>query len=185
MKLEKTVVNSGVPVYSAVHETAQGGFSLSDDAIADNTELKAGTVIGFDESTRKAKVCKVAVAQANAANDALVYRVLKGHLLKVGSQIKSGASGARTVSAINTTNANYDELTVGTTLGVAVTAGDAIFIDDAGYTGTKGLLYEDTTVNGETSVGVVLRGTVYERRINPVPASLKSSLPHIIFSQSF
>lgn len=185
MKLEKTVVSSGVPVYSSVHETAQGGFSLSDSAIADDTELKAGTVIGFSESTRKAKVCKVAVAQANAANDATTYPVKKGHLFKVGSSIKSGASVARQITAIDTTNANYDELTVGTSLGVAVTAGDAIFIDDEGYTGTKGLLYEDTTVKGETSVGVVLRGTVYERRINPVPASLKSSLPHIIFSQSF
>lgn len=185
MKLEKTVVNSGVPVYSAVHETAQGGFSLSDNAIADNTELKAGTVIGFNESTRKAKVCKVAVAQANAANNATSYRVLKGHTLTVGKNIKSGSSNAQAITGINTSNANYDEISVGTTLGVAVTTGDAIFIDDEGYTGTKGLLYEDTTVKGETSVGVVLRGTVYERRINPVPNSLKSSLTHIIFSQSF
>lgn len=185
MKLEKTVVNSGVPVFSVVHETAQGGFTLNDSAIADDTELKAGTVIGFDESTRVAKVCKVAVAQANAANNATTYRVRKGHTLKVGSSVKVATGTAQAIATLDTSNPNYDEFTVGTTLGVAVTAGDAIYVDDAGFTGTKGLLYDDTVVKGQTPVAVVLRGTVYERRISPVPASLKTALPHIIFSQSF
>lgn len=185
MKIEKTVVNSGVPAYSAVHETAQGGFTLSDTAIADDTELKAGTVIGFSETTRLAKVCKVAVAQANATDAATTYRVMKGHLFKVGSSINVTGGTARAITAIDTSNANYDEVTVGTTIGVAVTAGDSIFVNDAGYTGTKGLLYENTVVKGDTPVSVVLRGTVYDRRINPIPDTIKALLPHIIFSQSF
>lgn len=178
-------MNSGVPVYAHVHETAQGGFTLSDTAIADSTELKAGTVIGFDEATRKAKVCKVAVAQATALDSATTYRVKKGHLLKVGSTINATGGTARAITAIDTSNASYDTLTVGTTLGVAIAVGDDIYIDDAGFTGVKGLLFEDTTVVGETEISVVLRGTVYERRINPIPAVQKAELPHIIFSQSF
>ena len=183
----KTTVNTGIPIFQKVLEVAQGGFTLSDAAFPAGSTVLAGTPIGFDETTRLAKVAKYAVAQANAANNATTYPVQKGHNIKAGSQIKTGASGAQAVTAIDTSNANYDVITVGTTLGVAVTTGDSIFVDDAGSQTVKGLLYSDVDVdsNGIVDIAVVLRGTVYARRIPPVPASVQAKLPLIIFSQSF
>jgi hypothetical protein len=188
MNIKRETVKSGIVVFQDDVKVAQGGFLLDDAAFTtDGLVIPVGTPIGFDESTRIAKVCKVAVAQANATNSAVTYKVLKGHLLKVGSVINSGAGSAQAITAIDTTNADYDVLTVGTTLGVAVAAGDAIFVADAGYTGVKGLLYEDATINsnGVVDVAVVLHGTVYARRIPPVPATIQAKLPLIIFSQSF
>jgi len=187
MTVKKETINSGVVIWQDVSENAMGGFTLNDAAFAAGVTVAKGTPIGFDESTRIAMVAKVAVAQAPATNSATQYRVKKGHLLKVGSQIKAGSSGAQAITAIDTSNADYDQLTVGTTLGVAVAVGDAIFVDDAGYQNVKGLLYEDVEIDakGITDVAVVLRATVYERRIAPLPATIKAKTPHIIYSQSF
>ena len=51
----------------------------------------------------------------------------------------------------------------------------------------KGLLAEDVVVGDNTSLAVVVRGTVYERRITDVTvtAAQKAAMPNIIFSQSF
>jgi hypothetical protein len=72
-------------------------------------------------------------------------------------------------------------------LGVAVAIGDAIFVDDAAYTAPKGLTYEDVTIgnNGIASVSAAVRGTIYARRIVPVPATVKALLPLIIFSEAY
>ena len=187
LSTSKTTVGTGKVIWQRVNELAQGGFTLDDSAFAAGATVPAGTPIGFDESTRIAKVAKLAVANAAAIDTDTTYQVKKGHNLKVGSSIKSGASAAKAITVINTTNANYDVITTATTLGVAVAIGDAIFIDDAGYTGVKGLLYQDVDIdsNGITSVGVVLSATVYDRRISPIPATVKAKLPLIIFSQSY
>ena len=188
MNIKKETIKSGIVIFQDDVKVAQGGFLLDDVAFTtEGLVIPAGTPIGFDESTRIAKVCKIGVAQANATNTATTYKVLKGSLLKVGMSINSGAGTARSITEIDTTNADYDLLTVGSTIGVAVTAGDAIFVSDAGYTGVKGLLYEDATINsnGVVDVAVVLHGAVYARRIPPVPATIQAKLPLIIFSQSF
>lgn len=189
MQVKKNFAQSGVVIWQGKNtEVSQGGFSLQDTAFATEGQIiPAGTPIGFDESTRVATVAKLGVAQAGAADNATTIKVLKGHVLAVGMTIKSGASAGKAITVIDTTNADYDVITVATTLGVAIATGDALFIDDAGYTGVKGLLYEDAVIdsNGIADITVVLRGTVYARRITPVPASIQAKLPLIIFSQSY
>jgi hypothetical protein len=186
LKITKETLNYGVPVWQTVLETAQGGFTLTEPT-AKGTTIPAGTPIGYDEATRIAKIAKVAVATAPAADNATSYQVKKGSPIKVGDTVKSGASGEQNVTAIDTSNADHDTITVGATLGVAVAAGDAIFVDDAGYQNVKGLSFADVDVpeDGQIGVSVVLRGTVYERRIGGVPDTMKAKLPLIIFSQSF
>lgn len=193
MQPVKTTSTASVPVFQTMLETAQGGFSLDNTGLAVGETIKAGTPIGYDEATRVAKVLKVATLQANAANDAVDYRVMKGHNIKVGDYLAAVAGGkAYAVTEIDTSNAAYDELTVGTTLGVALTAPYGLFVSSA--TGAsaavvavtaKGLLYEDTEVSPTASVAVVLRGTVYDRRITAIPSAVKTALPLIIFSQSY
>ncbi len=186
--LQKESVVPGVAIFQKILETAQGGFTLDETVLPAGSVIKAGTVIGFDELTRKAKAMKGGVLQANAANNATTYRVTKGSNIAVGQSVNLTGGTARAITAIDTSNAAYDEFTVGTTIGVAGTAGDVVFVSDDGYTKAKGLLKNDVTVPAAglvETVAVVIRGTVYERRIPPVAASVKALMPTMIFSQSY
>jgi hypothetical protein len=49
----------------------------------------------------------------------------------------------------------------------------------------KGLLYTDVVVADGADVAIVVRGTVYERRIPSVDAAHKAVLPLIVFSNSY
>lgn len=189
----KTTVNGGIPVYQAILEHAQGGFVLDNAPLTEGNIVKAGTPMGYDESTRIAKVVKTALIHENAANNVTQYKIKKGHHFKVGDHVGiTAGSAAYTITAIDATNAAYDLITVGTTLGVVVTANVTVLFQSsasgassAAYSVTaKGLLKEDTDVAAGESVSVVLRGTVYERRVPSVNAVIKAALPHIIYSQS-
>lgn len=181
-------ISTGVVIWQSKNtQVAQGGFTLDDSAFPEGSEIPSGTVIAYDESTRLAKVSKSAVMQASATNTAVDYKVLKGHVLRVGMTIKTGAGTAQAITAIDKTDAAFDKVTVGTTIGAAAAVGAEVFVDDAGYSGTKGLLYSGVIIgnNGIADVTVVIRGTVYARRIPPVSAAVQAKMPNIIFSQSF
>jgi len=194
----KTTVNGGIPVYQKILEYAQGGFTLDNlltDTSAGNT-IKAGTPVAYNEATRIARIVQTFELQANAADDAVAYRVKKGHLAKVGTIIASVVGGkAYAITAINTSNAAYDEFTVGTTLAVALTAGDVLFESSAAGAAAAvyaqsadGLLFEDTEVvagQDQATCSIVIRGTVYARRVPQATAAIKLLLPHIIYSQSY
>jgi hypothetical protein len=195
-KITQQTISGGKTIYVQAMELATGGFTLDTSNLAAGTEVLAGSVMGFDEATRKAKVLKVAVLHANAADDATTYQVKKGHPLQVGDYIGVVVGGkAYAITEIDSTNADYDVLTVGTTLGVALTAADGVVLFQSSATGAsacaygsgdpKGLLYEDVKAEDNTSCGVLLRGTVYERRIPKIAAGVKAYLPNIIFSNSY
>lgn len=50
-----TIVNTGVPVWQKVDETAQGGFILDTTGLTAGNTIAAGTAMVIDEATRKAK----------------------------------------------------------------------------------------------------------------------------------
>lgn len=180
-----TSTTSGIPIFQEIITTAQGGFTLDDSAITAGTVIKAGTVIGFDESTRKVKVAKSAVLQASALNSATTYDVLKGHNLVVGMTVNLPGGTGRAITAIDTSDPSYDRLTVGTTIGVAAAAGIMIAVADIGTTAPNGLLLEEVTADTNSEISVVIRGVVYHRRIPPVAAATKLLMPNIIFSESY
>jgi len=191
--LKKEVVSRGVTVFQSVHETAQGGFILDITGLVLGSVLRAGTVLGYDEATRKAVVLKTATLQANATNTAVDYRVEKGHSLKVGDNLAATkGSKAYAITAIDTSNAAYDQVTVGTTLGVALTAGTGLFqsattgaSNSAFITTPRGVLYEDTMVEANADLAVVIRGTLFARRAPVATDEIKAALPLIVFSQSY
>jgi hypothetical protein len=193
LTMKREISAGGVPVFQNNTENAMGGFALDVTGLATGATIPAGTVMGYDEATRKAKVLKVAKVQANAGNTATDVQVEKGHLVAVGDYLAAVIGGkAYAVTAIDTTNADYDKLTVGTTLGVALTAGDALFVSSATgasaalyATVAKGLLYQEVKVGENEPVAIAVRATVYERRIPIVTAAIKALLPNIIFSQSY
>lgn len=189
----KTTVAKGLPVWIKRLENAQGGFVLDHAPLAVGNTVEAGTPVAINEATRKANVVKTAKVYENAASNATAIKVYKKHHFKVGDYIAVAVGGAAyAITAIDTTNAAYDTITVGTTLGVALTADTSVLFQSsatgasaAAYSYTaNGLVYEDTTVASGCSVSVVLRGTVYERRVPPATAAIKTALPHIIYSQS-
>lgn len=181
-----------IPVFGPNAETAHGGFLLVTTGLVAGSVLRAGNPLVLDEAARTATPLHTGVMQANAAGSATAYRVTKGSGLAVGDYLATGATGAKAyaITAIDTSNAAYDEITVGTTIGAA-TAGDLVFASTAtGATASalpaiNGLLYEETVVGSGVSVSAVIRGTVWARRIpyNAAIAAL-AGLKHIIFSQS-
>lgn len=191
LKFKKTVVDGDIPVYQQVHEVSQGGYTLDTDGLVAGSTIPAGSVIIADDATRKAKVLKTANVVEVAAADAVVYKVAKGSQIAVNDNIGLGLKGkAYPVTAIDKSNANYDALTVSTTLGAAAVGVPVFQSSTTGATNSAlsgtptGTLYESTLVEANATITVVLRGTVYARRIPGVPADVKALLPLIIFSQS-
>jgi len=121
-----------------VHKVAdiRGGVSvataeLNVDFLAEGTPLSA-PVSGV------AHVVKFAIVQANATNSATTIKVYKGHNFKVGDVICAAENGAAyAITGIDTSNSAYDSITVGTTLGVALTK-DVSYIFHAAEAGASG-----------------------------------------------
>jgi hypothetical protein len=172
--------------------TLQGGFSLDESTLTAGETIKAGQPLACNESTRKAKVVKVAEMYASATNTATDYDVKKGHHFKVGDYLASVAGGkAYAITVIDTSDANFDTLTVGTTLAVTLSAGDVLFqssatgASSAAYSDTvNGLLKNDLEVSADAPVTAVNDGKIYARRAPAVNSVMKALVPKIIYSQS-
>jgi len=194
MYLKKETSGYGVPIFQTVLETAQGGFTLETAAFTEGEVLKAGTPIGAtvaNETARRVTAIKTAKVYEAATNTATELKVEKGHNFKVGEYLAAVKGGkAYAITVVDKTNAAYDVLTVGTTLAVALAVGDALFLSTAtgasaaAYVRPIGLLYEDTVIKLEKSVDIVIRGTVYARRVSVV-SEIRAELPNIIFSNSY
>ena len=195
--IKRTAGTSGIPVWQGLTkdiQLVQGGFKLTETGLADDVILPAGSPVVYDEAARTATVLHVAEFYEDAGAAATVYKVAKfGNSLKVGDYLASGATGGKAyaITAIDkTTSTLYDSVTVGTTIG-AVTAGDTAYASTAtGATSSalpaaNGLLYEDTVIKSGfiQSISVVIRGTVYARRV-PYSAAIAALFDDIIYSQS-
>lgn len=99
-----------------------GGVTVS---VADlgGTAVYEGTPIGLSASDGMFHVAKTALIVSDATNVATTYDVAKGHHFKVGDRFATEGANGQLITAIDkTTNADKDVITVGTTLGVAITA---------------------------------------------------------------
>lgn len=183
----------GIPVWQDTPENFQGGFKLVTTGLTANEILPAGTPMYVDESARTATPLKTAVAQANATNSATDIKVLKGHFLAVGDFLaKTVGSKAYAITAITTTETDYDTVSIGTTLGAAITAGDVLFVSSAEGASAaalnvtpNGLLYQSVKIESNTACAVAYKGAIYERRVTQgIPSAVKSVLYQILFSAS-
>ncbi|MXV16837.1 hypothetical protein [Hufsiella ginkgonis] len=182
-----------IPVWQGKGEdlqTAQGGFLLDTTGLVAGAILKAGTPMIFNEATRTAKAITTGVVYENAGGSATDYKIAKGSRFKVGDNFGARtANKAYPITVIDTSNANYDLVTVGTTIG-AVSANDFVFAssttgaNNSSFGGVNGLLWKDTKVETGESVTVIIRGTIYARRV-PYSVDLEAALPRIIYSQSY
>jgi len=195
--ITRTYFSNSAPVWQGTNkdiQILQGGCLLDVTGLTTGAEIKAGALLVHSESTRLATVLHTAKSYLTAASNAVVYQVEKGHTIIVGDYLASGAVGGKAyaVTAIDASNANYDILTVGTTIGV-VTAGDTLYASTATGATASALpainsrLYDDVVVGSGKSVSPVIRGTVYGKRVpnsDAIEAALKTNGAYIIHSKS-
>ena len=118
--------------------------------------LHEGAALGKDAVTGLYHIVKVAKLTANAANNAVAYTVKKGHDFKVGDFITNGETQkAYAITAITTNSGDTtsDDLTVGTTLGVALTTASGAVVYQASAeaaTNVSALKYQPIGLVGES-----------------------------------
>lgn len=195
MNIKKENELQSVPVFVEIGWDYPGGGTLDKTGFTEGEILKAGSLAKFDESTRLVTILKTAKIVETAASDATTYKISKGSRL-ASSEVVANAVGGKSyaISGINTSNADYDVITVGTTLG-ALVAGDIVFHSAAsGATAgalkvvVNGIVRNDVQVKSNfTPVPVVQTGKVYNRRLpSPAPQAVKDDLKGlIIFSEQF
>jgi hypothetical protein len=154
--------------------------------------LHEGTPVGKDENGLY-HVVKVAVLSADATNTATAYTVKKGHNFKVGDVVMlATGSKAYTITGIatNASDATSDDLTVGTTLGTAAKAGDAIYNAAKAGASDSAFKYEPIALVGESYdvealsnhiVNAWTIGQIRESNIPPVGSAVKAKLPGMVF----
>lgn len=158
----------------------RGGVSvntaeLTQDWLAEGTPLSA-PVNGI------CHVVKVAKVQANASNSATDIQIYKGHNFKVGDIVFAVASGkAYAITAIDTSAAGYDVITVGTTLGVALTK-DESYIMQAAASGASGAAFKYAPVAIVGTGKPVVAGNNLDTDAWVVGVTLGNDLPEAVKS---
>lgn len=193
MGYKRTDTTGDIPVFQGTGkdiQLAQGGFLLDREGLADGSVIKAGTPMIYNETTRKAKPIITGKIVEAAAADATSYKIAKGSAFKVNDNFAALVGNkAYPITAIDKSNSEYDVVTVGTTIGAVlnnafVFASSTTGATNSSFGGVNGLLYRDQVVMDNESCSVVIRATVYARRV-PYSADLAAALPHLIYSQSF
>lgn len=191
LRIDKKKDNRVIRAFTHKLADIPNGITVS---AADLTQkvLHEGTPVGKDENGLY-HVVKVAVLSADATNTATAYTVKKGHNFKVGDVVMlATGSKAYTITGIatNASDATSDDLTVGTTLGTAAKAGDAIY--NAAKAGASGsaFKYEPIALVGESYdvealsnhiVNAWTIGQIRESNIPPVGSAVKAKLPGMVF----
>lgn len=114
-----TQLKGSMPVFwRGECKTLPGDFKLK-QTFANGTLIPKGTPIKLDFATMSCDVCATALVVAGGTTAA--PRVAKGHILQVGDTLYLGENNQK-ITAIDTSNADYDVLTLATAL-TGATAG--------------------------------------------------------------
>lgn len=191
LRIEKKKDSRVIRAFTHKLADIPNGITVSADDLTQKT-LHEGTPVGKDENGLY-HIVKVAVLSADATNTATVYTVKKGHNFKVGDvlMLATGkAAYAITAIATNEGDATSDDITVGTTLGAAAKAGDALYhAAKAGASGSafkyqpKALVGESYDVEALSNhiVNAWTIGQIRESNIPAVGAEVKAKLTGIQF----
>ena len=169
-----------------------GGVVDPDDFKTTTLVMGEGALLGRD-TNGILHLTKTAKLQANAADNATSYRVLKGHDFKVGDFIVDSAlSGAsKAIATIVTTEDDYDTFTVAVTLGHAVTTAECLVQAVDGQAAGSAVYFADPIgialnavdlTKDNLGCGLLVRGTVNESLLPyDVDAVIKAKLPLVRF----
>lgn len=153
-----------------------GGFVLNVSGFPNGHIIRMGTAIMVDELARTAIPVKSATVTKAIVTADTEIEVAKGHVLVVGDKLNG-----KVISAIDTSEATHDKITLAAGYGKAEANGNTIGSGDG-----NALLYNSIKViTGNTHpVDAVVGGLVYARRIGFISATTKANLPNVIFSQT-
>ena len=188
---ESSEYQNPLVIVNSIEDKVGGGTIAKADLVSAD-ELKPGAVVGEDANglLHVVKTLKVYEAATNAATS---IKVFKGHEAKVGDVISNNkfAGASVAITAINSSNADYDTITVGATIGVVLNIGDVLVQANAAAAAGAGvykytpmgitIAAVDLTVANQ-GTGVMVRGTVKESLMPyPVNAGIKEKLSLIRF----
>lgn len=176
-----------------VYEDIPGGGVIDpDDFKTTTTEMDEGALVGKD-SDGLYHVVKTALIHENAANDATAYKVKKGHEFVVGDVIVDSAlaGASKAITEIDTSEDDYDTLTVAVTIGHAVTTAECLIqATDAQAAGSATYKYPVSGIalnavdltKDNLGCGIMVRGTVNESLLPyKLDSVLKAFLPLVRF----
>ena len=176
-----------------IEDLPGGGTIEPDDFKSDTEEMSEGAILAVDANGLHHLVKTAELFEA-AAVDATTYKVKKNHEFKVGNFFMDAAktSKAYAITAIDTSNVDYDVITVGTSLGVILAEGAVMVEAAAKATSTGGGSYKYTPegialnsvdlTKDNLGCGILVRGTVVESLLPyPVNSNIKALLPLIRF----
>lgn len=138
-------------IKSIVHRLADipGGVTVSVADLGD-AALVEGTPVAL-ASDGMFHVAKTALIVSDATNVAVAYDVAKGSHFKVGDRFATEGANGQLITAIDkTTNTDKDVITVGTTLGVVITAASKTVAFESAA-GNKVPKYVPTAIVGSNS----------------------------------
>lgn len=200
-----STIGGAIPIWLNPEDLQKftSGFSISNAPLA-RVLIPGGTPVFCDEVTRTTQICYRFEVYEGASDSATEIKIVKDHtkygdLAKVGMNIMkmpatlTGTGAAYPITAIDTSNASYDLITLGTTLGVALTAGDVLAEANITHASTaklkyvaNALSYADTLIEDDNlvySLAGVYFGELYNRRIRKIDAVERAGLTQIKFSE--
>jgi len=178
--------------YEGKPEIATGGFKVDINTMPANPNvLPAGTPVYYDEQARTIAIMYTfKVLEVDSANSKVkVEKFETGSVAKVGmklivvgADLTQAAANVATVSAVDSSNAGYDILTVNATTGITA---DAVLAeagsDDKVKVVPNGLTYCDNVLDPDSAamdidpIYFCIR-PVLERRMPALTASIKKAL---------
>ena len=179
--------------HACTHNLADipNGVTVSTADLIPGGILAEGSYIGADEAGlyHLIKTAKLTEAATASATD---YKVAKGHHFKIGDFITTDAGGkAYAITAIdNTSDPTFDKITVGTTLGASLKAGDALVQAKAEAASKAEFNYQPAAVVGDSYQVEALSNTLavavtfgqFKAAISPAaPAGLRAALCTVRF----
>lgn len=192
LKIDRKKDNRVIRAFTHKVADIPNGITVSADDLTQKV-LHEGTPVGKDENGLY-HVVKVAVLTDDAMNSATTYTVKKGHNFKVGDVLMlapGGAAYAITAIATNSGDGSKDDLTVGTTLGVAAAkAGDSLYLAAEAVASGAAFKYAPVALVGESYdvdalsnhiVNAWTIGQIRESNIPPIGAEVKAKLTGIQF----
>lgn len=171
-----------------LHRTADipGGVSVSVANLGGHA-LYEGTPIGKSDDNGLFVVCKTAKILTQASESATKYEVAKGHHFKSGDRFAVNDSNGQLITAIDTSNESKDVITLQTTLGKAVNAGDCAFestsegndlkVTPIAVTGQS----EDVTTGDNLFVSAWVIGVVRGENAPIVNDKIKTALKGVVY----
>ena len=162
-----------------------GGVTVSVAGLG-GSALFEGTPIGKGANGMY-KVCKTAQILTAATATATTYEVAKGHHFKAGDRFATDACNGQLISSIDKSAPDKDVITLGATLGAAVTAGTCAF-ESAGANTTLNVTpiafagsNEDVQANDNLFVSAWVIGVIREANAPIVNSAIKTALECVVY----